>query len=425
VAKDFPSEEALKDYLHDHPKADPGHHKVVENDRGPAQEDEPSEKTPKLKEQPKKKKPKVVLPPPQGGGKGKEKAVLPQPEKEPKKKPSFKDRFKGLTDKAAKFAKTLGSDSQKFLQDDGFRKQVLKEAVSAIAKAPKAYAKNLVKVAKHEKEHFTEAMHGVKAVIKGGKMSPEQKKAFKTVATHMAITAAAAAFTGGSAIAIAGAFGKGIGRQVAVKAVLEALENLHLLDEVGHVGHGLVDLLHKVAEDKEEAGPEDKLAMLIMALVTKHIDQLDDDMIKQALEEAAADEGTKEAAMSMRVAARYQKLAGGYYDDFVSIEDTARRWEENGEKLYDTAMPVMLTVADLWRYREYTWSREDSRDGPEYWDELAKQMRQGWKRSDPAHVQVGRQGGIKVSEGNHRLAIAKDLRIRKIPVWIHFYSGRV
>lgn len=300
VAKDFPTEKALQVYLKDHPKADPARHRVDKTEKKP-------------------KKETVVLP------QGKGKAVLPdapgtkaepepkadpdtkaepEPKAEPEKK-TWKDRFKGLSDKAGQFVESLDKNGRKFLEDPEFRKAALKDAVVTIAKSPKAYAKNLVKVAKHEKEHFQTAMSGVSTVLKGGKMAPEEKKALKTVATHMAITAAAAAMTGGSVLAITGAFGKGIGRQVAVKAVIDALENVHLLDEVGHIGHGLVDILQKIAVGGPKAKPEDKLAMLILATVTKQLNDMDDDMIKAALEDAA--EGSdKKASMALRVAARYQ-----------------------------------------------------------------------------------------------------------------------
>ena len=298
MAKDFPTEKALQLYLRDHPKADPARHRVEKTEKKPKKETV-------VLPQGKGKKETVVQP--QGKGKDLPKDPKSKAEPEPKEeKTTWKDRFKGLSDKASRFAESLGKDSRKFLDDPEFRKAALKDAVVTIAKSPKVYAQNLVKVARHEQEHFMTAMSGVSTVLKGGKMSPEEKKALKTVAIHMAITAAAAAATGGSVLAMTGAFGKGIVRQIAVKAVVKVLENLHLLDEVGHIGYGLLDILHKIAADDPKAKPEDKLAMLVLATVTKQFNDMDDDMIKAALEDAA--EGSdKEASMVLRVVARHQR----------------------------------------------------------------------------------------------------------------------
>jgi len=115
-----------------------------------------------------------------------------------------------------------------------------------------------------------------------------------------------------------------------------------------------------------------------------------------------------------------------YYDDFKSLKDTKDRWRQHGQKLYDRAMPLKIKRSELWQHREYKWSRDDARMTPQDWDELKASMaKHGWKSNEPLHINVGRTGGIKVGEGNHRLAIAKELGIKLIPVWIHFYSSRV
>jgi len=339
VAKDFPTEQALRQYLKDHPKADPSHHKVVDNaeqskkrpegpgepkkqpelDKGEQKSQKPAEpgqqerSKPELKLKQPNKKPKVVIP----LGMGKQ--VLPQPGEEPDAKPepkknlkdrlkdSLKSKFKGLSEKAKSFAGNLKDESKQFIADPEYRKETLKKTVKGIATSPVSYAKRLIKVAKHEAHEFKTAGQGIGEVLKGNKMSKEQKHAFKKVATHMAITATAASFAGPGLAAFGGAFGKAVGRQIAVKAVADALESIHILDELGHIGHGLAHVLQKLASEDKDESNEQKMAMLVLAAVTKHIHNLDDEMIQEALEDAAKEEGTKEAAMVLRVVARYQK----------------------------------------------------------------------------------------------------------------------
>ena len=130
----------------------------------------------------------------------------------------------------------------------------------------------------------------------------------------------------------------------------------------------------------------------------------------------------------------------GYYSlkQGTSIEEVIRKWQEDGDKAYDHSMPIMYKASDLWKYREYTWKRENSRgnsvkkdgevvflEGPEKWDFLKEQLKkEGWKESEPLGFTIGQKGGAKVNEGNHRLALAKELNL-KVPVSFLFYRNKV
>jgi hypothetical protein len=60
------------------------------------------------------------------------------------------------------------------------------------------------------------------------------------------------------------------------------------------------------------------------------------------------------------------------------------------------------------------------------WDALKEDLRiNGWDPKEPLQLEIGAEGGVKVGEGNHRLAIARELRMSKVPVWFHFMSGKV
>jgi len=120
------------------------------------------------------------------------------------------------------------------------------------------------------------------------------------------------------------------------------------------------------------------------------------------------------------------KEAQSYYRHFKSLQDTIDRWQQNDEKLYDASQPVMVPVRELWPIREYTWTREEARLYPEEWDSLKKSVRrEGWREDNPAIVLIGRAGGVKVGEGNHRLAISREAGIREVPVRFAFYEHRV
>jgi len=96
-----------------------------------------------------------------------------------------------------------------------------------------------------------------------------------------------------------------------------------------------------------------------------------------------------------------------------SIQYTIRLWSEEGRKLPDGV--YWYKPYQLWPYREYTWFREDARIEPEEWDALEVSLESGWDPNDPAWVAVGKNGIAKVTEGNHRLAIARKLGI-DVPV---------
>ena len=140
--------------------------------------------------------------------------------------------------------------------------------------------------------------------------------------------------------------------------------------------------------------------------------------------------------MSLRQ--RSYLVEGKYYDidSKTSIRVVMKRWQ-NWDKVYDRSMPVLYSLKDVWPHREYNWTRETSRpgyasvkgkrvhlDGPMKWDAIKADMEEnGWDKKQPLYIHVGRMnGGIKVGEGNHRLAIAKELGIQKVPVWFIFHD---
>lgn len=107
----------------------------------------------------------------------------------------------------------------------------------------------------------------------------------------------------------------------------------------------------------------------------------------------------------------YYNLAPG-----TPVSTVAKLWASEGKKAYDDSMPQDYNPDDLWPYREFT------RDVGVSYDPSIKAslMANGWQSDRPCHISLGRDGSIKVGEGNHRLALSRILGITKVPVVFHF-----
>jgi hypothetical protein len=280
-AFEFPSPEALKQYLHDHPGADKSKHTVAKpGDHAPAKEEAPQDKA------------KADEPKSEGHGDAK-----------PKAKTSWKDLVKNLSEKAKSFVQKAPEHVKSFVHDEKFRRDALMKAHEAIVNAPEKFMKKVVHEAKHEAHEFHLAGKGVLAVVKGGKMSDEEKKAVKTVVTHIAITAVATALSGGLAggaaamlKGTAGSFLTGLAKKIVLKAVLDPLGHLPTLEEYHEIAHGSWHVLHHVMEHlaseetgKDNMSPEDTLQAYVAYAAAKGIKELSADTLSEALEDCAAE----------------------------------------------------------------------------------------------------------------------------------------
>lgn len=136
----------------------------------------------------------------------------------------------------------------------------------------------------------------------------------------------------------------------------------------------------------------------------------------------------------------------GYYQaqPGMTVRDFVQKWME-GEKAYDDSFPLLMDVEDLWRYRDYTrspkfvkagysWpyhsdegklerSSKEFKGGSDKWDTMALSMEKyGWQDDEPLHLNVGKDGKAKVGEGNHRLAIWRQMGKKQAPVMVHFVT---
>lgn len=131
----------------------------------------------------------------------------------------------------------------------------------------------------------------------------------------------------------------------------------------------------------------------------------------------------------------------GYYlpSGPMTIKEIVERWQA-GDKMYDSAMPLMLPIEEVFKYRDYDWTRKDSRPGnghfyesDEYnaetdisgthkWDSLVQSLQKhGWDKKFAAMLFISKDGKAKLGEGNHRLAVARLLGMTTIPVQVFFY----
>lgn len=193
------------------------------------------------------------------------------------------------------FLKNASGFKKKFFSDAAFRKKSLKSMGEGLRKSPKAFAKNLVKAAKHEVHEFKEAGAGLKALAKGQKLSQQQKTAIRKVATHLAISTAAAAATA-HGLGIPLAIAKAMGRGLVVKAISPVFEKLHMADEVRHVTHLFHaddDIMMRLAKAKDE---DEAMEILGEQIALGMADALDAEMDARTLFDIASQAASEEAA---------------------------------------------------------------------------------------------------------------------------------
>jgi flagellar hook-basal body complex protein FliE len=252
---EFTSPEAMRDYMKQHPAADPANHSVKK----------PGEH---------------------------------QPEHETEaKKPSFSERLKSISQKAKSFLSNAPAEIQKFVHDDAHRRGVLTSMSKKLEDLPAKVYENAKHAIKHEIHEFKTAGEGIKAVLKGDKMTPEQKKAVKLVAFDVALTVATVAITGGLGAGLKGvamksaqSFTTAMAKKIALNTVTHGLGNLTTVEELGHFGHGVAEVLERVLHAAEKDQDErDIMVAYITKLVSDEIKGLDADSMAEALEGASGD----------------------------------------------------------------------------------------------------------------------------------------
>ncbi len=265
VGYEFPSPEARREYLKEHPAADPAKHTVKRpEEKEKAKEPEPEEKE--------------------------------HGEHEEKPKKSWKERFQSLSDKAKSFVKNAPAEIKKFVEDDAHRRKVAHAMHKAVVEMPGKVVDNAKKAIKHEAKEFKTAGEGIATVLSGKPMTKEQKHAVKTVAFDVALTVATAAVTGGfGGIAgrAAAGFTKALAKKIALKSMTHGLGKVTTMEELAHFSHGVLEHITEAITAAENAGEGagDLITSYVSKLVADELEDLDPEVLADALEEASKESG--------------------------------------------------------------------------------------------------------------------------------------
>lgn len=247
----------------------------------------------------------------------------PGPQSHPPKK-TWKQSFQDLSSKAKSWFASAPKNVKKFAEDDAYRRKVVMDAHSAMTSAPEKATKQLIKTFKEEVHEYKEAAHAVGLLASGKKINATQKHALKTAAFHVGLTVAATALTTTGLGAGAAVFAKSMARHVALKAIGSMFEKAHILDELGHVGHGVKHILDKMAAKKvksprrsetqqEDGEDNDRLLFdFVSALVAKELENFSAEDTGDVIEKTVQKHDVHEASsLESVVALRYWKSLHG------------------------------------------------------------------------------------------------------------------
>ena len=123
----------------------------------------------------------------------------------------------------------------------------------------------------------------------------------------------------------------------------------------------------------------------------------------------------------MKLAAQLIKICEAYFDitPDMSISEVENQWK-SGNKGYDARKVLpsgehfhgYYPTDEVWALREYTRP---------FSQELADAIKKNGFTS-PIDITLAKKGKSYVGEGNHRLAVARHLGIKEVPVMFTFYQ---
>lgn len=112
-----------------------------------------------------------------------------------------------------------------------------------------------------------------------------------------------------------------------------------------------------------------------------------------------------------------------YGSSKITLDNIIKLYAEHDMKLTDNISEFEFTVKELDKYKEWKRTRTDSNLTPEEWDTMKEDIKKHGIR-DYGVVSLGqkRNGDViaYIGEGNHRLAIAKELGIKKMKMRVYF-----
>jgi hypothetical protein len=246
TAMEFPTEDARKKYLDEHPDADASKHTVaVSKSEGKGKEEDTSHDKPKGEDKP---SPGIAA-----------------------KFKSFLSKVKGAKADMVKALQAAPAKMQEFVSDPEARKRATTNVANAIKKSPEKLAKHIWEQAKSELKEIKHAGTAVKKLFKKPveKWNKEDRAAVYSVAVYAA-GAALAASGGGPLMAVAGV-GKSFAMHVGMKAISHVVDHGFLHFEAGetalHAMHPITEVLkHLVMASDTEVSDEEYQETLVQYL---------------------------------------------------------------------------------------------------------------------------------------------------------------
>lgn len=136
-----------------------------------------------------------------------------------------------------------------------------------------------------------------------------------------------------------------------------------------------------------------------------------------------------------RVARRYlkKKEGGSFESDFKSyydyegdksLREVSCLWTNHNHRPRDIRWKAhgWFDIDTVDRLKEFDRSKSNMRNlRPEEWKDLKESMKEkGWKEDQPGIIDFDQYGHALLVEGNHRLAIAKEIGIERVPIRFTF-----
>lgn len=349
VAKEFPSAEALKEYLKEHPNADPANHTVKKPSEGEGKGD---------------------------SDEGGEYEDVPEWASLETKTKGFLGKIKGLSKSMVKAVANAPKKVQQIVSDPEARKEALTSMATAVKKSPKVIANSVYEGAKKELKELKHAGHALGKVLRKPpeEWTKEDKKAVYGAAVYVAGAAVAAA--GGGPLVAAGALGRSFALRVGAKAMHNIIDTGFTYFEAAETSaHGLHHVLHVMEHMHLAADEDEKLQQALIAELTAAVTKvLADGISNEEMEEI---------------------LKG---DAEVDPDDFAQPKVSKGKKATGEIGPYIRFDNRLW-VQPYGYKLNPR---PGTWDRLRLTDRKGRPLKTEVEVTWGKPGELTVYESHRR-----------------------
>lgn len=131
-------------------------------------------------------------------------------------------------------------------------------------------------------------------------------------------------------------------------------------------------------------------------------------------------------------------------NNFPNLNEIIIKWVEQNKKIKDPPVnpdfyntkSFSIPPKELWPFREFTWSRSTARGGKirmidgkriwfpgkVKWDLMEDLLDDSENWESPIVLAIGKNRTTKIIDGNHRLAVAKEIEMESVPVHFEFYE---